>query len=470
MVSPSEVDLIVRGGIIVTETASFLGDLSVKSGCIFGVHRPGGAPQATMSFDAKGMYVLPGLVDAHTHLQINFGGTAYRDDYFSGTVAAAFNGTTSIIDFVFPAAGEGLLAAIQKEAALAEGSAVIDFGFHATLLPSTPEPKEAISQAVQSGFPSFKAFMTYGRHGLMSDDGFLYEILLTAARAGGVIGVHAENDAIAEHLTASYLAAGNTGPDSFPRSKPSFVEVEAIRRAIFLANQAHCPLHIFHLSTAGGVEEVRRARAAGQAVTAETCPHYLVLDSDVHERADGANFIVSPPLRPKQEQIELWRGLRDGTLSAVATDHAPLNSSQKQRAASFAETPNGLAGIELGLPLLYTFGVEAGRLGIEDIVRLMSAGPARTFGLYPRKGSLLPGSDADIVVVARSERRTVSADKLHMNVDHTAYDGTELAGWPVMTVCRGEVVVRDGVFCGARGHGRLLKRRLSLHTGEGTTL
>lgn len=456
----SEVDIIVEGGTVVTESGRTCCDIAIRDGRVAGLFLPGTAPPAKRVIDAQGKFVLPGLVDAHTHLQIHFGGVAYRDDYYTGSVAAAFNGTTTIIDFVFPGPGEELAAAIDKEMRLADGSCVVDFGFHPCILPSTPRIARAVREAVDAGLTSFKLFMTYGRHGLMIDDGHLLSVMEAACETGALAGVHAENDAIAEHLTTSLCRGGAIGPESFPKSKPSFVEVEAIRRATFLAGSVGCALYVFHMSTAGGAREIRTARSAGQRVFAETCPHYLLLDSEVYAGPDGARFIVSPPLRPKHEQDALWEGLADGTISVVATDHAPLNSDQKAQAKSFAEVPNGLAGIELSLPLLYTCGVLGKRITLENLVSRMSSGPARLFGLYPRKGAILPGSDADLVVIDPKVKKTVRAGGLHMNVDHVVYEGMELCGWPEVTLLRGQTLVRNGTFCGRKGYGTFLRRSL----------
>jgi dihydropyrimidinase len=424
-----------------------------------------GRDRTTAVIDAGGKLVLPGLIDVHTHFGLAFGQARTSDGFLSGTVAAASGGVTTVIDFATPTPRQAPAAAVarrKREASVA----VIDYGLHAVLLEPPAAAGEAstciareISALAAGGIPSFKLYLTYRSRGLMASEATLAAALAAAVRAGGLVGVHAEDNDMVEEATAGLTRAGQTDPAFFAAGRPAAAEAAAIARACRLAGEAGAPLYIFHLSTAAGLDEIRRARAEGVLVWAETCPHYLIFTDEVYARDDGYRFMMNPPLRRREDVDALWTGLAGGEIQVVASDHCPFpRTVTAGGVGSFLDIPPGIGGTELILPLLLSEGVAKGRLSLPRLVEVTSTGPARLFGLYPRKGRLAPGAQADIVIVDPDEEWTIESGRLRSRGDQTPYEGRRVRGRVVLTMARGRVVYRDGEFVGRAGAGRFLRR------------
>jgi dihydropyrimidinase len=451
-------DLVIRGGTLITPAEAYQADLGLVAGRIAAI---GLGLAGREALDAGGLLVLPGGVDPHVHLAMDAGVTITSDDWASGTIAAACGGTTTVIDFVEPDLGAPLLPALAARRAQAEAGAAIDFSLHMTLRSGATEVLADVPAVIAAGCTSFKTYLTYG--GFRLEDADFLRALTAVGRAGGLVLVHAENHAAIEALRAEALAQGQVAPRFHPTTRPVSTEAEAIERALALAEIARCPLYVVHVSTGRGAEVVARARARGQAAIGETCPQYLLLTEAELDRPgfEGAQFVCSPPLRPADNLPQLWRQLAQGGLSTVGTDHcAYFYEGQKTLGRErFTEIPNGLPGIEARLALLHTFGVRAGRISLQRWVEVCSAGPARVFGLYPRKGALVPGADADIVLFDPERQVTLDRTVLHERTDYTPYAGLALCGYPVATLSRGRLIARDGAFLGEVGRGQFLARR-----------
>jgi dihydropyrimidinase len=454
------IDLIIRGGVVVLPEGCCELDVAVDGGRIVALAVANGLPEARRTIDARGCYVLPGAIDPHVHINWPFLDATTADDYAGATVAAAMGGTTTIIDFAHPRIGTTPLERVANRRAQADGQAVIDFAFHCVLTEDSPQTLAEMGTLVAEGVTSFKLYMAYSRRGIMVDDATLLSIMGRVASLGAVVCVHAENGTVADANEARFLAVGRTAAVDFPQHKPNYIEAEAVSRAVFWARQAGARLYIVHLSTAEGLNVVRTAQREGVRVFAETCPQYLLLDDRVYARPeDGHRFICSPPIRSSADREALWKGITEGVVSVVATDHCAFTTSQKERGrGNFTSAPNGLPGVETRLPLLFSEGVGKGRISIDDLARITSLNPARVYGLYPRKGILRPGSDADVVLIDPTTNWTLSAKKLHMAVDWSPYEGLELQGAPVMTISRGEVIVEHGEFVGTVGQGQFVHR------------
>lgn len=450
--------LLIKGGKVVFGGEVKEADILVKGSTIAAVG-PGLDAGDAEVIEAGGKFILPGAIDVHTHMQLPFGGTVSADDFANGTKAAAFGGVTTIIDFAIQAKGEALRETVSKRRAEADGKVYIDYGLHVAITDLTDDIMAEIPSVIEAGCPSFKLFMTY--QGLAVDDGTLYFALKTANEAGGMVGVHAENMTIIERMINKLLAEGKTEPMYHEVSRPVIAEAEAVSRAIMLAGDTGSRLYIFHLSSRPGLEKIREARQKGAPVFAETCPQYLMLSRDNYREPDfrGARYVMSPPLRGKEDQDALWAGLADGTLQAVGSDHCPFRTEQKKMGESaFNKIPNGGPGVETLLPILYSEGVGKGRLKLERLAEVTSTGPAKLFGLYPKKGAVLPGSDADLVIIDPDKEVVLSPGTLHMNVDYTLYEGLKTKGYPVATISRGKVICKNGEFYGSRGDGEFISR------------
>jgi dihydropyrimidinase len=449
---------IIKNGTVVTASETYEADVLVEDGVISALGR---GLSAADEIDASGLLVLPGAIDVHTHMEMSAGGHCSTDDFYTGSVAAACGGTTTILDFVEPAPGQRLLDALAARLVEAGPKAAVDYGFHMTINRADSATLEEMGAVVDEGLPSFKTYMAYA--GLMLDDEALFRVLVRSREVGGRVSVHAENGGLIRYLIGKYVTEGKVAPIWHARCHPSQMEAEATGRAVDLAQLAKAPLYVVHVSAADSLARIRAAQIADWPVLAETCPQYLVLDESRYEEPsfEGAKHVMSPPLRTKRDQDALWQGLSDGCIQTVATDHCPYNfHGQKDRGRdSFAAIPNGVGGVETRLPLLYHHGVNAGRITLNRFVEVVSTGPARLFGLSGRKGSLAPGCDADIVLWDPRREVTITSAHLHQNVDYTPYEGFSVRGWPALTMLRGKVIVREGYFRGAKGEGRFLERK-----------
>lgn len=450
---------LIRGGTVVTAASRVAADVLID-----GEHIAAVAPSIDESdarvVDAGGKLILPGGVDVHTHLDMPLDeGLRTADDFQSGTVAAACGGTTTVVDYVTPARGEPMRSALETWMSRAAGRAVVDYGFHVTVAAAPPGVEAEMTALVEAGVPSFKVFMAYpGR--LMLDDGEIFRVLRHAGRIGALVCLHAENGTVIDVLVREALAAGQTAPAFHALTRPPEVEAEAVGRAIALAELAGAPLYVVHVSSSAAAAAIGSARRRGLPVLGETCPQYLFLSDELYggPALEAAKFVMSPPLRRREMQAALWDGLRAGDLQVVATDHCPFRLEDKARGlACFPQIPNGGPGIETRLLLLHK-AVSDGRLSLERLVDVASTTPARLFGLWPRKGTIAAGSDADLVILDPAGSTRVSVSAHHSRVDYDLYEGWELPGSVTMVLSRGEVIVEGGRFAASPGRGRFLRR------------
>jgi len=460
---------LIHSGLVVSATGSLQADVLVEGESVAALAQPGSAPaeswkaSAETVIDASGKYVIPGGIDVHTHMQLPFGGTFASDTFETGTVAAAWGGTTTIVDFAVQSKGQSLLAGIDAWHAKADGGCAIDYGFHAIVSDVNEATLKEMDAAVGAGITSFKMFMAYPGV-FYSTDGDIFLAMQRAKANGAVIMMHAENGIAIDRLVAQALAEGHGDPVYHGLTRPPELEGEATSRAIQLAKVSGSPLYIVHLSASQALEAVAEARDGGQNVFAETCPQYLylALDDLAKPGFEGAKYVASPPLRPREHSEQLWRGLRTNDLAVVSTDHCPFcfKDQKELGRGDFSKIPNGIPGVEHRMDLIFQ-GVAAGRISRERWVEICSTSPARMFGLYGRKGVIAPGADADLVVYDPAAKQTISAETHHMNVDYSAYEGMEITGRVDTVLSRGSVVIRGGAFHGKPGHGRFLPRALS---------
>jgi dihydropyrimidinase len=452
--------VLIKNGTVVTATDLYTGDVLVEGEKIAAIGTSLDI-QADKVIDAAGKYVLPGGIDVHTHLDMPFGGTTSADDFESGTRAAAFGGTTTIVDFAIQYRGQRLHDAWETWMKKAEGKAAIDYGFHMIVTDLNDQTEAEMDALVRQGVTSFKLFMAYPGV-FMLDDGSIFKALLRTGKNGGTICMHAENGGVIDVLVQRALAEGKTAPKYHALTRPARAEAEATHRAIALAEMADVPIYIVHLSAAEALEMVTEARDRGLPAYAETCPQYLFLSYDNYEEPgfDGAKYVMSPPLRPKDTQARLWRGLAFNDLQCVSTDHCPFCMKEQKELGrnDFSRIPNGAPGIETRLSLVYDGGVREKRISLNRFVELTSTAPAKIFGLFPRKGTIAPGSDADLVVFDPNRSLILSAKTLHMNVDYNPYEGRQVTGAADTVLSRGRLVIEDGTFVGRSGAGSFLKR------------
>src|SRR5688500_921994 len=422
--------ILIKNGRIVTATDDYTGDVFVEGEKITTIGTALGM-NADCVIDATGNFVLPGGIDVHTHMDMPFGGTTSADDFESGTIAAAFGGTTSIVDFAIQYKGQTLQHAWETWMRKAEGRAAIDYGFHMIVTDLKEQVEAEMDTLVREGVTSFKLFMAYPGV-FMQDDATIFRALLRTGQNGGTICMHAENGGVIDVLVQRALAEGKTAPKYHALTRPARAEAEATHRAIALAEIADVPIYIVHLSAAEALEMVTEARDRGLHAFAETCPQYLFLSYDNYEEPGfaGAKYVMSPPLRPKETQDRLWRGLAFNDLQAISTDHCPFCMKEQKTLGEgdFSKIPNGAPGIEPRMSLVYDGGVRSGRISLNRFVELTSTAPAKICGLFPRKGTIAPGSDADIVIFDPEKTITLSAATLHMKVDYNPYEGRQVTG------------------------------------------
>ena len=455
-------DTIVKNGVIVTATDMHAGDIGITSGKIAAIASSLPQEGAGKVIDAAGRMVIPGGIDVHTHLDMPFGGTTSADDFESGTIAAAHGGTTTLIDFAIQYKGQSLRQAFEAWMKKAEGKAAIDYAFHCIITDLGTAQLEEMGALVREGVSSFKLFMAYPGV-FMLDDATIFKAMSQAAKVGGLICMHAENGGAIDVIVQRALAEGKKSPKYHALTRPTTAEAEATSRAIALAEMAGAPVYIVHLSCNEALEKVREARDRGLAAYAETCPQYLFLSIEKMDAPgfEGAKYVFTPPLREKWHQEKLWQGLARDTLQVVSTDHCPFCFKEQKELGKddFTKIPNGGPGIEHRLSLVYTGGIHGGRFSPNRFVQLVATAPAKLFGLYPRKGTIAVGSDADLVVWDPNAEEVISADTHHMRVDYSMFEGIKVKGLPRVVMSRGRVVMDGGKFVGKAGAGEFLKRQ-----------
>ncbi len=453
---------LITNGTIVTAEGSSVADVLIDGETIatIGAGLAASGVAADETIDATGRYVIPGGIDVHTHMELPFGGTFAKDTFETGTRAAAFGGTTSIVDFAVQSKGSSLRAGLDAWHAKAEGNAVADYGFHMIMSDVNDDTLAEMDGLVAEGVPDFKLFTAYPGV-FYSDDGAIFRAMQQTAKNGGLIMMHAENGMAIDVVAAQTVDAGTTDPIGHGLARKAVFEGEATSRVIRLAEAAGAPVYIVHLSAREALAEVQSARDRGTRAFAETCPQYLFLSlDDLGHGFEGAKFVCSPPLRTADHQDVLWNGLVKDDLQVVSTDHCPFDfHGQKELGrGDFRKIPNGLPGVEDRVDLLHDGGVVAGRITRERWVEIISTAPARMFGMYPRKGAIAVGSDADIVIYDPNRRHTISASTHHMDVDYSCYEGRSVQGGSDIVLSRGSVIVRNGEFTGRKGAGRFIKR------------
>lgn len=449
--------LLFKNGTVINGSQKFKADVAVENGKITQIGVNLEPHNGTEIVDCTGKFVLPGAIDAHTHLAMPFGGTISSDDYFAGTRAAACGGTTTVFDFVLQDFGETMVDAVKRRDAMCAPVAAVDYSYHVAVKDVSGDLLDSIEDAVKFGVPSFKVFMVYD---FGVTDGVFYKVLKKAKECGALIEVHAENNEMVNTLTAEYLSQGKTSAWYHYMSRPEFVEAEADIRAIQWAKALDAPLYIVHLANKDGVKAVTEAKDEGYKIYAETCPQYLEFTCDVYKREDGRNFVCSPPMKGEESREALWAAIARGDIDTIATDHCPFQSYEKDWGKDdFTKIPNGCAGIENMFPYMLSAANE-GRITFEKAVELCCENPAKIFGCTD-KGSIEAGKDADIVVYDPTTEFTITNDKMHSDCDHTVWEGIKLKGYPEKTFSRGKLVYDKGEFVGEKGWGRFVKCKLN---------
>ncbi|MBI3298175.1 MAG: dihydropyrimidinase [Elusimicrobia bacterium] len=457
-------DLIVKGGTVVTPSDSYKADIGIRNRKIAVIGELEKAEGEVV--DAKGMHVVPGGIDVHTHFDMPFMGATTADDFATGSLSAVCGGTTSIVDFAIQTRGKSLMHGLEDWHKRAQGKSLVDYGFHMIIVDLPENRVKEMDEVVREGSPTFKLFMAYPGI-FMSDDATIFRAMMRTRENGGTICMHAENGGVIEVLVKKALAEGKIDPKYHALTRPMTAEAEATGRAIALAEMAGVPLYIVHLSAGDAMEKVRDARARGLPVYAETCPQYLYLNYDDYERPDfeGAKFVMSPPLRPKGNEDRLWNGLRQNWLQVVSTDHCSFcmkdgvggKPGKVLGKKDFSKIPNGAPGVETRLPLLWD-AVQAGKLTENRFVEITAASPAKIMGLYPKKGLIAPGADADLVVIDSKKKHTISAKTHHANVDYNPYEGRVVRCSIKEVMVRGRRVVKDYKPLATPPHGSFVKR------------
>ena len=465
MRQPSTATLLVRGGRLVTAGGVLEADLLAQGEHIKAIGTRLTASHDTRVIDAEGCYVFPGVIDAHTHVELDTGVYQTADDWYVGTRAAACGGVTTLVDFATQFPGQTFGEAVETRQGEAR-NAVIDYGLHVMITDLPRGREDEVSVLPELGTPSAKLYTTY-RPNYYLDDATILRLMRACAEHGVLPLVHCENDDLVTAQTEALVAADKTGWRHHGASRPALAEEEAIQRVLFLADAADSAVHICHCSTARSVALVAEAVDSGQRATCETCPQYLLLDRSAYEGPDAWKFILQPPLRDPEEPGRLWRLVEAGLVDLIGTDHCDYTKDQKLASRDFTETPGGLPGLETLLPLMFTEGVGTGRLTPTQLSELLSIHPAKVWGMWPRKGALQPGSDADLVVYDPEPTGQIRAEELHHRAGYSPYEGVEVEGRVKATVSRGEVIYRDGRFTGKKGRGEFVRRQSLLEAGRG---
>ena len=451
---------LIRNGRIVTAVDDYKADVLIENEIISII----GAKldvEADRVIDATGKLVIPGGIDPHTHMELPFGGTQSSDDFRTGTMAAAYGGTTTIIDFAVQYKGQSLTEALDRWHAKAEGKTAIDYSFHLICTDLEDERVPELRRIIDEGVTSFKLFMAYPGVFLV-DDATIFRAMSVAGERGGLICMHAENGVVINEIIKRALAEGRTAPKYHALTRPTRAEAEGVHRAIAIAEMAESPVYIVHLSCADALNQVREARDRGLPAFAETCPQYLFLSYENYEEPgfDGAKYVMTPTLREKWNQAELWKSLRMDDLQVISTDHCSFCMKEQRELGrdDFSKIPNGAPGVENRVPLIFSGGVVENRLSLNRFVELTSTAAAKMFGLFPKKGTIAVGSDADIVIFDPEKEQTISAKTHHMNVDYNAYEGMKVKGVVETVLSRGQVIIENREYKGKPGDGRFLKR------------
>ena len=457
--------ILIKNGRIITAVDDYMGDVFIENETITHIGKSLDM-EADEILDASGKYLFPGGLDPHTHLDMPFGGTVSADDFETGTRAAAHGGTTTLVDFAIQTKGQSTLEALDTWHAKAEGKTAIDYGFHMIVTDLEDDRVHEMKMLADEGVTSYKLFMAYPGV-LYVDDGTIYRAMRKAGENGTVVCMHAENGIVIDEIVKRALAEGKTEPKYHALTRPTRMEAEGVHRAISIAEVANVPVYIVHLSSSDALEQVMLARNRGVHAFAETCPQYLFLDHSYYEQEgfEGAKYVMTPALREKWNQDELWKGLRFGDLQSISTDHCPFCFKDQKILGidDFSKIPNGGPGVENRMSLVFNGGVNSGRISLNKFVELTSTAAAKTFGLFPKKGTIAVSSDADIVIFDPNRKETISVDNScthHMRVDYNAYEGFEVTGFTETVLSRGKIIIKDCEYMGKKGDGQFLKRGL----------
>jgi dihydropyrimidinase len=457
--------VLIKNGRVITAVDDYLADIFIKNETVTLIGEKLDI-EADQVIDASGKYLFPGGLDPHTHLDMPFGGTTSADDFETGTLAAAHGGTTTLIDFAIQSKGHSTLEALDTWHAKADGKTAIDYGFHMIVTDLEDNRVHEMKMLANAGVTSYKLFMAYPGV-LYVDDGTIYRAMRKAGEDGTVVCMHAENGIVIDEIVKQALAEGKTEPKYHAITRPTRMEAEGVHRAISIAEVAQVPIYIVHLSSSDALEQVMLARNRGVHAFAETCPQYLFLDDSYYDQEgfEGAKYVMTPALREKWNQDELWKGLKFGDLQSIATDHCPFCFKDQKMLGidDFSKIPNGGPGVENRMSLVFNGGVNSGRISLNKFVELTSTAAAKTFGLFPKKGTIAVGSDADIVIFDPNRTETISVNNTcthHMNVDYNAYEGFEVTGFTETVLSRGKVIIDNCEYVGKKGDGHFLKRGL----------
>ncbi|MFX1566350.1 MAG: dihydropyrimidinase [Promethearchaeota archaeon] len=454
-------DLLVKNGTIITATDRFHGDLGIKDEKIVAISKGIESDSAAEVVDAKGQFVFPGAIDVHVHFQLPFSGTVSADDFENGTKAAAMGGVTTVLDFAIQQKGHSIMDAVTARQLEANNKVCIDYGLHAAITDWNDETQAEIKQVIDYGIPTFKMFMIYKDEGWMADDGMLFQALEETKKWGGMISVHAESVFVLDMLINRYATEKDRwGAYAHTLARPYYTESEAVQRAIKWAEVTGGRLYIVHMSAGESAHYVHDAKEKGVNVYAETCPQYLLLDDSVFKGENGHLYATCPQIKKKEDNHNLWKSLITGAIQVIATDTCTFDTKQKAMwKGDFRKIPFGLPGVETMFPLMYTEGVGKHRFSVHHLVSLTSTNPAKLFGMFPQKGTIALGSDADLMIFDPKKKVTLHANMLQTNCDWSPFEGWRLTGYPTTTISRGNVIMKDGKFIGHPGSGHFIKRQ-----------
>jgi dihydropyrimidinase len=448
-------DLAIVGATVVLPSGVGPADVGVTAGKIASIARPGTIDSATRLIDARGMILIPGAVDPHTHLDAEMFSMRTADDFESGTIAAAAGGVTTIVDYSFQSQGGSLADAIEKWRGKADGRAIIDYGFHVALLDPSPEAIAEIPRVVERGVTSIKIFMMQGFEARAPDYLRAFKV---AGESGALLAIHAEDEHLIGFCTERLLAAGKRDVTHFAASRPPLSEAAAVRRALAMTELCDAPAYFVHLSSGDAIDEIRRARADDRSVLAETRPIYLYLTEERFLEANGAKYVGYPPLRSAEDRDAIWAAIADGTIDVVATDHCSWSLERKLAADRFTRMPPGMSNLETLVPMLYSEGVSKSRISLSRWVDLIATNPAKIFGMYPRKGAIVEGADADLVIFDPAQKVVINSREMHSRADYDPFEGFEVTGWPKMTISRGIPIAIDRKVDASAGRGEFVAR------------